>query len=442
MAADAESAYGKPWFQRGPLQSEAQSALDATPFPQQSPSDSHHPSQTPPESRNLNASDVIARPQGGSAAAGAVWSPQDAVSRLLGALPTIAALRLQAQQALGDQVTPLRLASHLSVLLVAAGVIILSRVQIPEWDFQIVAMPTQEVAAAQFPSVGTRVSQIFNGQASSAAAFSEALQPQIVPFTIIPERTRREIQVYTVQAGDTVLAIANRFKLNPETIQWSNAKIDQNPDLLSIGDQLKLLPVDGVLHTVRQGDTLSALAAKFKVSAEEIVAYETNNLPDINAPLIIGSDIVVPGGTKAPEIAQVYGGYASTVTAPDGAPVGSGNFSWPASGSISQGYWGGHRAIDIAGRVGAAVSAADGGFVTTAGGGWNGGYGNEIIIDHGNGFSTLYGHLNSIFVSAGETVSAGQQIGTMGNTGNSTGPHLHFEVIYQGYGRNPYNYLH
>jgi murein DD-endopeptidase MepM/ murein hydrolase activator NlpD len=313
--------------------------------------------------------------------------------------------------------------------------------EIPEWDFQLVAMPAQATPSAQFQSVTTRVNAIFNG-AESTTAFNEALQPQIVPFTIIPERTRGEMQVYTVQPGDTVLAIANRFKLNPETIQWSNPKIDQNPDLLSIGDQLKLLPVDGVLHTVRAGDTLSALATKYKVSTEEIVAYDSNNLVDVNAPLIIGSDIVVPGGTKEPAAVPVAGGWTSSIAAPDDAPVGSGNFAWPASGSISQGYWGGHRAIDIAGRIGAPVSAADGGFVTTAGGGWNGGYGNYVVVDHGNGFSTLYGHLTTIYVNAGETVSAGQQIGTMGNTGNSTGPHLHFEVIYQGYGRNPYNYLH
>jgi murein DD-endopeptidase MepM/ murein hydrolase activator NlpD len=425
MAADAESAYGKPWFQRNTLHSEAQSALDATSFPQQVPSDSHHSSQTPPESRNLNPSVGNARPgaplpQHGAAAA--VWTTQDAAGRLFAALPTLAAsARLQMQQALGDQITPLRLASHLSVLLVAGAVILFSRMQIPEWDFQLVAMPAAATPSAQFQSVTNRVNEIFNTQQSSGAEFSEALQPQIVPFTIIPERTRREIQVYTVQAGDTVLAIANRFKLNPETIQWSNSKIDSNPDLLSIGDQLKLLPVDGVLHTVRAGDTLSALAEKYKVSTEEIIAYESNNLQDVNAPLIIGSDIVVPGGTKlAPETQVAAGGWTSTASAPDDAPVGSGNFAWPASGSISQGYWGGHRAIDIAGRIGAAVSAADGGFVTTAGGGWNGGYGNYVVIDHGNGFSTLYGHLTNIYVNAGETVSAGQQIGTMGNTGNST----------------------
>jgi murein DD-endopeptidase MepM/ murein hydrolase activator NlpD len=130
-----------------------------------------------------------------------------------------------------------------------------------------------------------------------------------------------------------------------------------------------------------------------------------------------------------------------SIATPDNALTGSGNFSWPAAGEISQAYWGGHPAIDIAGRTGAPVRAADGGFVTLAGGGWNGGYGNHVIIDHGNGFATLYAHLNTVIVRAGENVSAGQQIGTLGNTGNSTGPHLHFEIRWQGGARNPYNFL-
>jgi len=108
---------------------------------------------------------------------------------------------------------------------------------------------------------------------------------------------------------------------------------------------------------------------------------------------------------------------------------------------VSQGYWGGHPAIDIAGWVGSPVTASDGGYIVLAGGGWNGGYGSHVIIDHGNGFTTLYAHLNSIFVSPGMTVSKGQQLGTIGNTGNSTGPHLHFEVRYNGVPYNPSKYL-
>jgi murein DD-endopeptidase MepM/ murein hydrolase activator NlpD len=344
------------------------------------------------------------------------------------------------QQTLSDQVTPVRLASHLSVLLVAAAVLLFSRVEIPEWDFQLVAMPTAQPQAAGFNSVTTRMAELLSNPAGAAPIESE-LQPQIVPFTIIPERTRQVVQIYTVAAGDTVLGIAQRFGLNPETLQWSNPDLEANPDMLRIGDQVKILPLDGVLHTVRAGDTLSALASRYKVGAEQIVAYDSNNLADAAAPLIIGSDLVIPGGTKPFIQQQIVGINTSSVSVPDDAATGSGNFSWPASGSISQGYWGGHRALDIASRTGAPVKAADGGFVTLAGGGWNGGYGNHVIIDHGNGFATLYAHLNTIFVKSGENVGAGQQIGTVGNTGNSTGPHLHFEILYQGVPRNPGNYL-
>jgi len=381
--------------------------------------------------------------QTGSAQVGvaeAPWAnPQPAAQ-----LPQLlAGLQARMQQTLSDQVTPLRLASHLSVLLVAAAVLLFSRIEIPEWDFQLVTMPEEQVQNRQFGSVAAQMTALLNQPATPAAsaASAEALQVQIVPFTIIPERTRKEIQVYSVQGGDTVLGIASRFKVQPETLLWANPALESNPDLLRINDQLRILPVDGVLHTVKAGDTLSALASTYKVDAAQIIAYEANNLEDVSSPLIIGTDIVVPGGSKPFITRQVVGMGLTSVPVPAGAAGGSGNFGWPASGSISQNYWGGHQALDIAGRQGAPVKAADGGFVTLAGGGWNGGYGNQVVIDHGNGFVTLYAHLNTIFVKAGETVAAGQQIGTVGNTGNSTGPHLHFEIRYQGYPRNPYNYL-
>ncbi len=117
------------------------------------------------------------------------------------------------------------------------------------------------------------------------------------------------------------------------------------------------------------------------------------------------------------------------------------SFAWPASGSVTQQFWGGHRAIDIGSWTGAPVKSADSGYVTVAGGGWNSGYGNYVVIDHGNGFVSLYAHLHSIYVRAGESVARGQQIGTLGNTGNSTGPHLHFEIRYQGVPGNPFSYL-
>ena len=126
---------------------------------------------------------------------------------------------------------------------------------------------------------------------------------------------------------------------------------------------------------------------------------------------------------------------------PQGAFKGTGSFAWPASGQVTQQYWSGHPAVDIGAFIGAPVKAADSGYVIAASGGWNDGYGNMVLIDHGNGFVSLYSHLSSIFVRQGESVGMGQQVGAVGNTGNSTGPHLHFEIRYQGIPRNPFGYL-
>ena len=237
------------------------------------------------------------------------------------------------------------------------------------------------------------------------------------------EAPRQDIAYYTVKAGDTVLAIAEKFGLQPETLMWSNSIIEQNPDRLSIGDELRILPVDGVLHVVKPGETLSDLADEYGVEMQKIVDYAGNGLASTDDTLTVGRELVVPGGTRPlplPTAATMAGAYS--VDVPDGAPQGSGNFSWPTAGYVSQGYWGGHPAIDIAGWVGAPVTAADGGYVVLAGGGWNGGYGNHVIVDHGNGFTTLYAHLNSIFVSPGMTVSKGQAAWHHGQHRQQHGP--------------------
>lgn len=352
----------------------------------------------------------------------------------------------QVQRLLTDQVTPLRLAGHLSVLTVAAVVLILSQITIPEWELRLEPTPSAPSLGGFSDSSGRAIA----AQDNIAFDYSnDSLRPNIVfalqertPKAAPPEPSRSQISYYTVKAGDTVLGIAQRFGLQPETLMWANAFIEQNPDRLRIGDQLRILPVDGVLHVVKRGDTLSGIASTYKTDMQAIVAFAGNNIKSVNDPLPIGKEIIVPGGVKpytAPVIDTTSTAYS--VQRPPDALAGSGNFSWPAAGYISQGYWRAHPAIDIAGWLGAPVSAADSGFVVTAGGGWNAGYGNYVLIDHGNGFTTLYAHLNSIFVKPGETVSRGQQIGTMGSTGNSTGPHLHFEIRYNGAPYNPTNYL-
>jgi murein DD-endopeptidase MepM/ murein hydrolase activator NlpD len=166
-----------------------------------------------------------------------------------------------------------------------------------------------------------------------------------------------------------------------------------------------------------------------------IVNCPFNSISD-SGELPVGEKLIVPGGTKpytAREVTTYDGPIPEDVS-------GTGMFYWPTSGVLTQGYWYGHRAIDIGASVGTAVAAADGGYVSFTG--WTDvGYGYLIVVDHANGYQTYYAHLSNIFVSEGETVYAGQVIGAVGSTGNSTGPHLHFEIRYNGYPTNPLIYL-
>ncbi len=350
-------------------------------------------------------------------------------------------MQAQLSTTFADQVTPVRLASHISVLLVATVILVLSNVNIPDLNFSLRLFPNSALLGT---SSGDLSSQLNTLLARSNGAFSanESLQRAAVPYTTVhvqPTAVAIEMQSYTVQAGDTVLGISEKFGLRPETIQWANPGLEANADIIRPGDSLAILPIDGALHTITSGDTLGSIASDYKVSVEDIVNYPGNNLADVNAQLTIASKLVIPNGVKEfiNQQAVAYTGGA----VPASAKIGGGSFIWPTAGAINQRFWGGHAAVDLGAWTGAPVKAADGGYVALATGGWNAGYGNHIIIDHGNGFVTLYAHLNSIFVKPGESVYAGQQIGSVGNTGNSTGPHLHFEIRYQGVPRDPLSYL-
>ncbi|NJN81147.1 MAG: peptidoglycan DD-metalloendopeptidase family protein [Caldilineaceae bacterium] len=352
-------------------------------------------------------------------------------------------IQRQIQLTLSDQVTPVRLAGHLSVLAVAALILIISNVEMPDWSFSLRALPSNALIdnGELSRTTALQMSGALANQAASAMT-SEFLPKSAVPFTVIQEDAAplppEGIQTYIVQAGDTVLGIAEKFGIRPETIQWANQSLESNPDLIRPGDAINVLPVDGALHIIRSGDTLGSLANKYKVEVADITGFALNEIPDASAPLVTGRQLIIPGGTKSFVQTQAV---AYTGEAPSFASKGSGAFDWPTAGSIGQKFWSGHPAIDIGAWTGAPVAAADGGYVAVATGGWNGGYGNHVIIDHGNGFVTLYAHLNSIFVRPGENVSRGEHIGSVGNTGNSTGPHLHFEIRYQGVQRNPFSYL-
>ncbi len=366
-------------------------------------------------------------------------------------------LRERVQLFLGDQISPIRLASHLAVIAVAAIVLVVSQIEMPDWQFSLRNLPeTGLFAVVQDQALASAAAG-----SNNVSGAAEAIQPAVIPFTnsqsqpvlatvqeavVAPVQAvgpglvteRGQIETYSVRSGDTVLGIAANFNLQPETIQWANPELEANPDMLRIGDRLVILPTDGVLHVVQSGDTLSTIAAKYKVSTDAIVGFDLNHLTDNSTPIAMGQQLVIPGGNK-PYIAKQVLAYNGPT--PEGAAQGTGSLAWPTSGSISQPYWNGHRALDIGAWTGTAITAADSGYVIAASSGWNNGYGTMVMIDHGGGYVSLYAHLNSIFVRQGESVGKGQQIGTVGNTGNSTGPHLHFEVRYQGVPRNPFNFL-
>jgi murein DD-endopeptidase MepM/ murein hydrolase activator NlpD len=247
---------------------------------------------------------------------------------------------------------------------------------------------------------------------------------------------RQGIITYTVQTGDTLYDIAEKFSINADTIMWASSGLEDHPDLLKIGQVLTILPIDGVYHTVVKGDTLESIAQQYKAEVSAIIECEYNNL-ESPYNLSLGQKLIVPGGKKPYQERVVYV-YSGPI--PEGANRGTGSFVWPTSGVITQKYWDRHKAIDIGAPTGTPVVAADSGYVATAG--WSEyGYGKYVVIDHGNGFQTLYAHLSTILVEIGQSVGKGTRIGSVGTTGNTTGPHLHFEIRYNDVQRNPLGYL-
>lgn len=254
-----------------------------------------------------------------------------------------------------------------------------------------------------------------------------------------------EILTHTVEEGETISSIAARYNLEPNTIIWQN-NLSKDAKIKP-GDKLEILPVDGIRHKVKKGETIFTIAKKYgldETQAQGIVNYPFNEFQDDeNFTLTVGQWLMVPGGVKVEEAApqKPRSVFASQLTPNAGAVSPSGSFIWPASGIITQGYSFYHKAFDIANRAGGPILAADAGRVIVAGWPDNSGYGNRVMIDHGNGYITLYGHMSVIQVQVGQTVSKGSVIGQMGSTGRSTGTHCHFEIRHNGVLENPGIYL-
>ena len=254
--------------------------------------------------------------------------------------------------------------------------------------------------------------------------------------TEIVKRARREVMVYRVVGGDTIVGIAKNFGLSPESVLWANEKLELNPGFLRIAQELFIPPTTGVLHEVKAGDTLEALAKKYKADVATITNFEFNALVQPFT-LRVGQKVMVPGGEKPFQQQTIYA-YSGPI--PASAAKGFGRFNWPLRAAISQGFWTGHRGIDMGVPPGTRITAADSGFVVLAGDDGSG-YGRRILINHGSCFETLYAHLSEVFVTPGDSVQRGQLIALSGNTGRSTGPHLHFEVRCNGVQYNPLSYL-
>jgi murein DD-endopeptidase MepM/ murein hydrolase activator NlpD len=256
------------------------------------------------------------------------------------------------------------------------------------------------------------------------------------------------LKKYKVRAGETLTAIAHRFGVSVKTILWANKLPAQSS--VHAGQTLTIPPVDGVVVSVAEGDTLDSIAALYEVDPQAI--YDLNGLQDSN--LVLGQTLILPGavGTTIPSVSvskpkpPVSASGISNVRPP--ATYTGGKMAWPVVGGnnfISQYFHAGHYAIDIAADYGTKVIAAASGTVIFAGWKANGG-GYQVWIAHGSGIFTTYNHMSAITVGIGQSVGRGQQVGKVGQTGNATGPHLHFEVwrgpVWDGGTRvNPLGYL-
>ena len=255
--------------------------------------------------------------------------------------------------------------------------------------------------------------------------------------------------VHTIAGGESLSTIGQIYGLKVETIMWENNIANANS--IRAGQNLLIPPVDGIGYKVDSGDTLDKIAKKYSVSVDAIVAQNSLTSETIGK----GQSLFLPGAKPLYNPVVVANSYRNVgvsrnvrsyanVSGSSDAPVAGRSFIFPTIGTITQGYHAGHYAFDIGNRSKPPIWAAGGGTVIKASSGtWGGGYGNHVIIDHGNGVQTLYGHMDSLNVTAGQWVNQGDVIGIMGNTGRVygvTGIHLHWEVHLNGVKQYPGDY--
>ena len=290
--------------------------------------------------------------------------------------------------------------------------------------------PLVQKAIVQESNQGEVVNYLMNVSAFQSSAQTE-----------VSVKPRDSIVSYIVLPGDTLSTISQKFGLKTETVLWQNNRAES--DTIKPGETLEIPPMDGIVHKVKRGETVYSIAEKYSVDTQKIINWPFNSFTnDETFTLTTGQLVMIPDGIKPAEkpipVERTYVAYKTTPDA--GAVAPTGLFAWPVSGYISQYPVWYHMAVDIASSSAPDIVAADSGkvilvqFLKYS-------YGYHIIVDHGNGYQTLYAHFSQIYVTEGQTVGKGMAIGKMGSTGRSTGPHLHFEIRQNGVLQNPLSYL-
>jgi murein DD-endopeptidase MepM/ murein hydrolase activator NlpD len=274
---------------------------------------------------------------------------------------------------------------------------------------------------------------------ADAASKQSILVGQEVFQTSISDKPRDKVIVYAVEKGDNLGTIAQKFGISEDTIRWEN---DLSSDDLSIGQELRILPVSGIAHKVASGETIYTIAKKYDTDAQKIVDFPFNEFSGNGEGfgLVTGQMVVVPDGIKPSE--QPF--IKRTVYLAQGPiPVSSGGYTYPVRGGVSQFFSWYHPGVDITADVGTPIVSAHSGTVTEIHvGTYDGGYGNNIYISNGNGVVSHYAHMSGVNVGVGQRVVGGSTvIGWIGMTGRTTGPHVHFEIIVNGSTVNPMSYI-
>src|SRR4030042_4181517 len=312
---------------------------------------------------------------------------------------------------------------HISVILMAIGVLVTGGV-----------LSTSSVISGSYPGVAANP---LIASSSEDLSDQRVITSSITPVTIISEKPRDKVVDYEVKSGDTVSSIASEFGVNEEKILWENNFTKTS--VLKEGQRVRILPVSGIAHQVVSGDTIYSVAKKYQANSQAIIDYPFNDVAE-DFQLSTGEMLIVPDGAppEKPKPAPTQYLAQKNIYAGD---LGSGRFIYPASGAFAQYFSWYHPALDISNLSGGPIRASDSGTVTLAGWPDASGYGNRIIIDHGNGYTTLYAHLSGVYVSPGQKVSKGDVIGAMGSTGRSSGTHLHLEIRKDGTALNPLGLL-